>query len=126
WGDEDINAVRFCAYGLVGSVGDVGVSVHPTGRKTGAAAAAAAAAATAAAAARAASVGAAAAGVSTQLQLLQRLQQWGFDVLLERCVVVNNKEEAIGVYDEHTRAHNIYTSHLQDILREDAAAAAAA
>lgn len=79
----------------------------------------------AAAAAAAAAVGAAAAGVSTQLELLQRLQQWGFDVPLPHSLLVNSYQEALRAFQEQSRAHAVYVSQLQGILRGGSAEAAA-
>lgn len=101
----------------MGSPGAV-PSVHPTEKNENSSNRATASTA-------AATVGAFAAGVSTQLELLQRLQQWGFDVALPHCRVVKNRREALEAFEEQSRAHEVYVAQLQGVLRRGAAAVTA-
>lgn len=104
--EEEANcAIRFCAYALVGA-SDGALSGYPddhqeTHRGSISAVAAAASAA-----------GNAVAGVTTQLELLQRLQQWGFEVLLPHCLLVVGRKDALEAFSKQSRSHEIYMSNL--------------
>lgn len=104
--DEEANcAIRFCAYALVGA-SDSALSGHQNDHQDTHRASISAVAAAASAA------GNAVAGVTTQLELLQRLQQWGFEVLLPHCPLVVGRKDALKAFSEQSRCHEIYMSNL--------------
>ncbi|KAL8441447.1 hypothetical protein Emag_007167 [Eimeria magna] len=53
---------------------------------------------------------------ATQLDLLRRLQEWGFEVLLPHCCLVRRRREALAAYEEQAELHAKYTTRLQEIL----------
>lgn len=120
--EEQTTSISFCAYGLVASSpSSVGAAFDQDNPEEalsipGGSDAAAAAAAS----------GAAVAGVTTQQDLLQRLEEWGFQVLLPHSRLVRRRREALAAFEEQSRAHGVYASRLDEILQAPAAPGASA
>ncbi|KAL8273887.1 hypothetical protein Esti_002210 [Eimeria stiedai] len=72
----------------------------------------------------AAAAGAAMARVCTQVDLLRRLQEWGFEVLLPHCCLLRGRREALAAYEAQAELHAKYTARLQEALVAASAAAA--
>ncbi|OEH79282.1 NAD-dependent DNA ligase OB-fold domain-containing protein [Cyclospora cayetanensis] len=113
--DVEDSSIRFCAYGLVAEP-SAELPLDPnSGKDTHSSAFRSAAAA-----------GAAVAGVSTQQELLRRLQQWGFEVLLPHSLLVASRREALAAFEEQSHAHAAYQSRLEEVLRGPPSSNAAA